>query len=73
MAGVAGYSIKDLYPDFNNVQSTVDNTVPAEDQRAVYIKADEASPKLITTQDKGHTVFAVIGIVAVLFMFGLIK
>ncbi len=69
----AGYSIKDLYPDFNNVQSTVDNTVPADDQKMVYIKADEASPMLITTQDKGHTIFAVIGIVAVLFAFGLIK
>jgi hypothetical protein len=68
-----GYSIKDLYPDFTNVQSTTDNTVPSSDQQAVYIKADADSPVLLTQKDKGHTVMAIVGVIALLFAFGLIK
>ena len=73
MAGTAGYSIKDMYPDFQNVQSTVDNTVPSEDQQTVYIKADADSPVLLTSTNRTHTILAVVGVVGLLFAFGLIK
>ena len=69
----SGYSIKDMYPDFTNVLSTNDNTVPGEDQQTVYVKSDSNSPVLLTKTDRGHTVFAVVAVIAVLFAFGLIK
>lgn len=69
----SGYSIKDLYPDFESVQSTTDNTVPAEDQQMVYVKTDSDSPNLMTKNNRNHTVLAIVAVVAVLFAFGLIK
>jgi len=69
----AGYSIKDLYPDYANVLSTNDGTSLAEDIKSVYVQMDSDSPMLMTKNDKNHTILAIIAVIAVLFMFGLIK
>lgn len=68
------FSGRDLYPNMVGVVSTMDNTSPELGEQLVLTSGDDSNyPGVVTTKDKGHMLWAILGVIAVLFAFGMVK
>lgn len=65
---------RDLYPNLTQVLSTSDETAPELPEQLVLVKSDKTEETgVVTKEDSMHLIWAMIVVVAVLFMFGMIK
>ena len=67
------FSVRDLYPDMGHVMSTSDVSSPELDEQLVLTKGDDSNyPGIVTKEDRTHLVLAIVGVLAVMFMFGMV-
>lgn len=65
--------MRDLYPDNYNVLSTSDISSPELEEQLVMTKGNESNyAEVMTKADRGNIVWAILGIVALMFAFGMV-
>jgi hypothetical protein len=68
------FSGRDLYPNMVSVMSTKDVTSPELAEQLVLTQGSDGQyPGVVTKKDRTHMLLAVVGIILVLFAFGLVK
>lgn len=68
------FSGRDLYPNMGNVVSTADMVSPELGEQLVLTKGEDgAYAGVVTKQDRTNLVLAILGILAVMFAFGLVN
>jgi len=68
------FSGRDIYPNIASVMSTKDVTSPELSEQLVLTQGDNSQyPGIVTKQDRTHMMYAVVGIIVVLFAFGVVK
>jgi len=68
------FSGRDLYPNMAQVVSTSDMSAPELGEQLVLTKGDDSGYSgVVTKEDRTHLLLAIVGIMAVLFAFGLVK
>lgn len=68
------FSVRDLYPNMIQNMSTGDLASPELDEQLVLTKGEDTNyPGVVTKADRMNLVWAILGIVALLFAFGMVK
>jgi hypothetical protein len=68
------FSMRDIYPDFSSVVSTSDTASPELGEQLVLTQGSDSNyADVMTKADRNNLVFAILGIIAFLVIFGLVK
>lgn len=68
------FSVRDIYPNYSNILSTTEQTVPDREEQAVMNTPDNVdgtSKKVVTSKDIMKTALVFAGIIIVLGMLGI--